>query len=261
MPSDQRKLEVGFPIRKSRDQSLFAAPPSLSQRTTSFIASQRQGIHRILLRHLIALIIDIPRRTHSAFVQPRRKLNRTCDGPDVATRSRTPLGRGAPQTPRQLVQADTARISIPDRPLARSARKDQLLQTYPRAPRSSRAHKTENADPATRDRHPRRTRKLDANVTSRVSRRENRICSLFTMSIDPAHRRTIRRRNREAVAPTRDVSPGKPLSGRPPARQAPAIPHHPNPKVAPPKVAHHAMVEPDGIEPTTSCLQSTRSPN
>jgi hypothetical protein len=40
------------------DQSLFAAPHDLSQRTTSFIASQRQGIHRILLRHLIALIID-----------------------------------------------------------------------------------------------------------------------------------------------------------------------------------------------------------
>ena len=59
----QRALElqiskVGFPIRKSSDQSLFAAPRSLSQRTTSFIASQRQGIHRILLRHLIALIID-----------------------------------------------------------------------------------------------------------------------------------------------------------------------------------------------------------
>ena len=50
---------MGFPIRKSSDQSLFAAPQGLSQRTTSFIASQRQGIHRILLRHLIALIIDV----------------------------------------------------------------------------------------------------------------------------------------------------------------------------------------------------------
>jgi hypothetical protein len=52
---------VGFPIRKYPDQSLFAAPQILSQRTTSFIASQRQGIHRILLRHLIALIIDAHR--------------------------------------------------------------------------------------------------------------------------------------------------------------------------------------------------------
>ena len=49
---------VGFPIRKFMDQSLFAAPHDLSQRTTSFIASQRQGIHRMLLRHLITLITD-----------------------------------------------------------------------------------------------------------------------------------------------------------------------------------------------------------
>jgi len=51
-------LRVGFPIRKSSDQSLFAAPQGLSQRTTSFIASQRQGIHQIPLLHLITLIID-----------------------------------------------------------------------------------------------------------------------------------------------------------------------------------------------------------
>jgi hypothetical protein len=50
---------VGFPIRRSLDQSSFAAPQGLSQRTTSFIASQRQGIHQMLLRHLIALMIDV----------------------------------------------------------------------------------------------------------------------------------------------------------------------------------------------------------
>ena len=56
-------LRVGFPIRKSPDQSLFAAPRSLSQRITSFIASQHQGIHRMPLRHLITLITDAhPRR-------------------------------------------------------------------------------------------------------------------------------------------------------------------------------------------------------
>jgi hypothetical protein len=52
---------VGFPIRKSADQSFFAAPRGLSQRSTSFIASQRQGIHRMPLRHLIALIINAHR--------------------------------------------------------------------------------------------------------------------------------------------------------------------------------------------------------
>jgi hypothetical protein len=50
--------EVGFPIRKSAGQRLFAPHRSISQRTTSFIASQRQGIHRMPLRHLITLIID-----------------------------------------------------------------------------------------------------------------------------------------------------------------------------------------------------------
>ena len=59
--SEQQRSKVGFPIRRFTDQSLFAAPHDLSQRTTSFIASQRQGIHRIPLRHLIALIIDAHR--------------------------------------------------------------------------------------------------------------------------------------------------------------------------------------------------------
>ena len=52
---------MGFPIRKFPDQSLFAAPRDLSQRTTSFIASQRQGIHRTPLWHLIALIANARR--------------------------------------------------------------------------------------------------------------------------------------------------------------------------------------------------------
>ena len=68
--TDNRSLELGCPIRKSRDQSLFAAPPSLSQRTTSFIASQRQGIRRIPLRHLI--VLEIRKRTsHGAPTSAR----------------------------------------------------------------------------------------------------------------------------------------------------------------------------------------------
>ena len=44
---------MGFPIRKSTDQSLFAAPHGLSQRITSFIACVCQGIHQMPLFHLI----------------------------------------------------------------------------------------------------------------------------------------------------------------------------------------------------------------
>ena len=52
---------MGFPIRKSTDQRLFAPSRSLSQRTTSFIASYRQGIHQMPLGHLIALISNAHR--------------------------------------------------------------------------------------------------------------------------------------------------------------------------------------------------------
>lgn len=58
---------VGCPIRKSPDQSLFAAPRRLSQRITSFIASCRQGIHRMPLRHLITLIINVHLFCTTAF--------------------------------------------------------------------------------------------------------------------------------------------------------------------------------------------------
>ena len=58
LPTDHCSLKMGSPIRKSTDQSLFAAPHGLSQRTTSFIASQRQGIHQMPFFHLIALITN-----------------------------------------------------------------------------------------------------------------------------------------------------------------------------------------------------------
>ena len=50
----------GCPIRIFTDQSLFAAPRNFSQRTTSFIASQCQGIHQMLLsRLMLSLSISI----------------------------------------------------------------------------------------------------------------------------------------------------------------------------------------------------------
>ena len=44
-------VKVGFPIRKSPDQSLLTTPRRLSQRATSFIACTCQGIHQMLLPH------------------------------------------------------------------------------------------------------------------------------------------------------------------------------------------------------------------
>ena len=72
---------MGFPIRKSADQSFFAAPHGLSQRSTSFIASQRQGIHRTPLRHLIALIINVHTlgRMLSAQLPVKARILDECD--------------------------------------------------------------------------------------------------------------------------------------------------------------------------------------
>ena len=50
-------FKVGSPIRKSMDQSLFAAPHSLSQRITSFFACACQGIHQMPLIHFFVLIV------------------------------------------------------------------------------------------------------------------------------------------------------------------------------------------------------------
>ena len=47
------KHQVGFPIRRSMDQSLFSAPHGLSQSITSFIASYCQGIHQTPFSRLI----------------------------------------------------------------------------------------------------------------------------------------------------------------------------------------------------------------
>src|SRR5690606_32275838 len=44
-------VKVGFPIRKSSDQSLLTTPRRLSQRATSFVACTCQGIHQMLLPH------------------------------------------------------------------------------------------------------------------------------------------------------------------------------------------------------------------
>jgi hypothetical protein len=75
MRLEYKRSKGGFPIRKSLDHSSFAAPQGLSQRTTSFIASQRQGIHRMLLRHLIALMIDARR------VPQQARTERPASGP------------------------------------------------------------------------------------------------------------------------------------------------------------------------------------
>ena len=181
-----KRSKVGFPIRKSLDQSSFAAPQGLSQRTTSFIASQRQGIHRMLLRHLIASVIDVRFFATGPLRIRRQNLTRS--------------------------QKDQrhARFQARRRMLAEHDRQDRQI-SLPRRPHS-----------------------------------------LFTMFLELAHDPRPRIKDPQARAtaanryPDRTPRHHKLWNRRPCSRTAPS-----------PK----KMVELDGIEPTTSCLQSTRSPN
>jgi hypothetical protein len=91
-------LEVGFPIRTSADQSLFAAPHGLSQRTTSFIASQHQGIHRIPLRHLIALIINARPRRRPRQADAALRKDRASPCADTDTFLKTSFASNIPES-------------------------------------------------------------------------------------------------------------------------------------------------------------------
>ena len=65
MNSDEdTRYRVGCPIRRSRDHRSLASPPGFSQRATSFIASQCQGIHQMPL-----LALD-PRRNFRKVQTP-----------------------------------------------------------------------------------------------------------------------------------------------------------------------------------------------
>ena len=65
-------MAEGYPIRTSPDQRLLAAPRSLSQLATSFIAGRNRGIHRTALR---SLTTENSRRDN-AVVKERRAPSR-----------------------------------------------------------------------------------------------------------------------------------------------------------------------------------------
>ena len=68
---------MGFPIRKSADQRLFAPPHSLSQRITSFIACACQGIHQLPLRHLIVLIANAHQSSNQRHQHKKTSFSRS----------------------------------------------------------------------------------------------------------------------------------------------------------------------------------------
>ena len=188
---------MGFPIRKCPDQSLFAAPRTLSQRTTSFIASQRQGIHRIPLRHLIVLIDDVhAARSGTARSRIARK--------DAVLQSEPGLHAvrhdGSPRSGRSAAQ--TARAGQVSGPLGWG-------QSGP------------NTLPLNNDKQ---------HAHQSVPRTNQAANFFFNMNQDEPRANPWKRQHRHVAPDTPDRL----------------------------KID---LVEPDGIEPTTSCLQSTRSPN
>ena len=122
----------GFPIRKSADQSLFAAPHGLSQRTTSFIACACQGIHQMPFRHLIALIINA-----RSFGKPGRRIRAA----RVHTQTLHRPGPGESANPPVCEH-----VALMKRPVT------NFIEIYPNrgrlVPRASRGPRTECARPS-----------------------------------------------------------------------------------------------------------------
>ena len=225
--SHRRKLEVGFPIRKYSDQSLFAAPQVLSQRTTSFIASQRQGIHRILLRHLIALIVDARSSTRPLHEREDR------DTASIA-------GRLCKQTAKSIRRGRRHSAEAP-------SQKDQLLD-HARGCRGQAA--------------PTRLRTLMPPIPDltvwQVPAAKPDMVPLHDVERSRTRTRSHRDRNRvrmSVLSSDGDARHARPRGSDPASRPLQAA------EITAIAAAPPRLVEPDGIEPTTSCLQSTRSPN
>ena len=67
LPCGINQYGLGFPIRKSADQSLLTTPHSLSQRVTSFIASLYQGIHQMLFKTLDRTVHESSNRSDNHY--------------------------------------------------------------------------------------------------------------------------------------------------------------------------------------------------
>ena len=224
--SEQQRSKVGFPIRKFPDQSLFAAPRNLSQRTTSFIASQRQGIHQIPLRHLIALIAKA--RSFSCPRSANRTTNALLARKDQFCFKRIRDPSGQAQDPRLVLEGSDVR----DGPVAEHGltASHDVVSPHPALDRMRflfTMSDIERSWPASGQRTFRST------LPSEAARRPSPLES------SPERTKLIISSERIRI-----------VSASPVGNRRLAI-----------RRSRQRLVEPDGIEPTTSCLQSTRSPN
>ena len=106
-----RPKTVGCPIRKSADQRLLAPSRSLSQRATSFIASQCQGIHQMPLKRLN------PRDTHARERSPPWMFRMISTRPPSGTNPLGPRGRDHPLALDYFFTMSKKKL-VPDKPRA-----------------------------------------------------------------------------------------------------------------------------------------------
>ena len=209
---------------------MFAAPHGFSQRTTSFIACACQGIHRTPLFHLITLIINA--RPNQSPTPSGMQLERGTDG---ISQSR-PLNGGR-----------AIRIAKAKKPKQRGP----FTAIPQNAIRPERPVSHENSPcPPGKTRMTRTTLLFTMSAGNGPAYTEaaaNHI--LYSTSIPQAgpqtQRHTSRTRLSSQTAPVRPQTGGR---GRTNKQRDHGW-------------RNHEVVEPDGIEPTTSCLQSRRSPN
>ena len=217
--------QVGCPIRRSWDQGLFSAPPSLSQSITSFIASCCQGIHQTPFSRLIR-----SRRRQALLREARFKgLNPSRSSGRKSLTRAPPLGRGS------------APVGGPYGPCGPDKPHGQFLDLERLSPASrvDPPKGTRRSPPARHRSRPPPTREGPGNVSC--------ICSLHDVKY-PIRRSDTKTR------------PGARLGIRYPIRQRMSQGHHraghtrdapPKGCEASPNPARPDLVEPIGIEPMT----------
>ena len=84
LPCGINQNGLGFPIRKSADQSLLTAPHSLSQRVTSFIASLYQGIHQMLFKTLDRTVHESSNRSDNHYYSLKPNLEKILKAQSVS---------------------------------------------------------------------------------------------------------------------------------------------------------------------------------
>ena len=84
LPCGINQYGLGFPIRKSADQSLLTAPHSLSQRVTSFIASLYQGIHQMLFKTLDRTVHESSNRSDNHYYSLKSNLEKILKAQSVS---------------------------------------------------------------------------------------------------------------------------------------------------------------------------------